>query len=93
MSAVVLFAWVHNAGRSQMAAAFFNALAEASKVTAICAGTQPAAQVHPVVPGLRRADWPIEDRKGLPIARVRVIRDDDVPRVASLVAEHGWERT
>lgn len=42
----VLFACVHNAGRSQMAAAFFNALADPSKATAISAGTDPAGKVH-----------------------------------------------
>jgi arsenate reductase len=45
----VLFACVHNAGRSQMAAAFFNALADPQKARAISAGTQPAAHVHPTV--------------------------------------------
>jgi arsenate reductase len=44
----VIFACVHNAGRSQMAAAFFNALA-ASNVRAISAGTEPATRVHPEV--------------------------------------------
>lgn len=45
----VLFACVHNAGRSQMAAAFFNTLVEDRKAQAISAGTKPAANVHPVV--------------------------------------------
>lgn len=45
----VLFACVHNAGRSQMAAAFFNASSDPSKARALCAGTEPAAQVHPEV--------------------------------------------
>ncbi len=45
----VLFACVHNAGRSQMAAAFFNAAADPAKAHAISAGTQPAARVNPVV--------------------------------------------
>ena len=45
----VLFACVHNAGRSQMAAAFFNALADPSKARAISAGTTPAEHVHPEV--------------------------------------------
>jgi len=44
-----IFACIHNAGRSQMSAAFFNQLADPSKARAISAGTQPAAQVHPVV--------------------------------------------
>jgi arsenate reductase len=42
----VVFACVHNAGRSQMAAAFFNALADPRKARAISAGTQPASRVH-----------------------------------------------
>ena len=45
----VLFACVHNAGRSQMAAGFFNSLANAAAARAISAGTAPAAQVHPEV--------------------------------------------
>ena len=45
----VLFACVHNAGRSQMAAAFFNELAAPDKARAISAGTQPAEGIHPVV--------------------------------------------
>jgi arsenate reductase len=45
----VIFACVHNAGRSQMAAAFFNALADPSRARAVSAGTQPADRVHPEV--------------------------------------------
>ena len=45
----VVFACVHNAGRSQMAAAFFNALADAAKARAISAGTDPGPHVHPEV--------------------------------------------
>lgn len=45
----VLFACVHNAGRSQMAAAMFQLLADPAKARAISAGTQPAAAVHPEV--------------------------------------------
>ncbi|MBI4533602.1 MAG: arsenate reductase ArsC [Candidatus Melainabacteria bacterium] len=45
----VIFACVHNAGRSQMATAFFNALAHTVHVQALSAGTQPAEQVHPEV--------------------------------------------
>ncbi len=43
----VIFACVHNAGRSQMAAAFFSALAESASATS--AGTSPADRVHPEV--------------------------------------------
>jgi arsenate reductase len=45
----VLFACVHNAGRSQMAAALFNRHADRSRVRAISAGTEPGERVHPVV--------------------------------------------
>jgi arsenate reductase (thioredoxin) len=128
----VIFACIHNAGRSQMAAAWFNALADATKARAISAGTDPGTKVHPevldamrevgidlrdrkpqkltddlasgaqmlitmgcgdhcpVVPGLRRDDWPLEDPKGKPIARVREIRDDVRARVADLLRREGW---
>ncbi len=45
----VIFACVHNAGRSQMAAAFFNALADPGQVHALSAGTEPVEGVHPEV--------------------------------------------
>lgn len=45
----VIFACVHNAGRSQMAAAFFNQLADSEKASAISAGTEPGVRVHPEV--------------------------------------------
>lgn len=44
-----IFACIHNAGRSQMSAAFFNQLVDPAKGHAISAGTQPADHVHPVV--------------------------------------------
>ena len=129
---VVLFACVHNAGRSQMAAAWFNRLADPAKARAISAGTDPGSRVHPevidamnevgvdlskavttrlttevaqqaqmlitmgcgdqcpVVPGVRRDDWPLEDPKGKPIADVRAIRDDIRQRVEALLVEEGW---
>jgi arsenate reductase len=45
----VIFACVHNAGRSQMAAAFFNQYADPAKATGISAGTEPGLRVHPEV--------------------------------------------
>jgi len=45
----VIFACVHNAGRSQMAAAFFNQLADPTRARAISAGTEPGERVHPEV--------------------------------------------
>jgi arsenate reductase len=130
----VLFACVHNAGRSQMAAATFNRLADPTKAQAISAGTQPGARVHPevvtvmqevgidlttavprrltsdlarhadilvtmgcgdecpVVPGVERDDWPLEDPKGKPIKRVRQIREDVERRVGKLLTERSWLR-
>ena len=50
----VIFACVHSAGRSQMAAAFFNALADPAKAHAVSAGTDPADHVHPEVVDVMR---------------------------------------
>ena len=128
----ILFACVHNAGRSQMAAAWFNRLADPRKARAVSAGTAPGSHVHPeviaamrevdvdlggaittrltpeiaqqahvlvtmgcgdecpVVPGVVRDDWPLEDPKGLPLARVRAIRDDIRDRVRALIEGQGW---
>jgi len=48
-----MFACVQNAGRSQMAAAFFNMYADAG-CRAISAGTAPAENVHPLVVDVMR---------------------------------------
>jgi len=127
----VIFACVHNAGRSQMAAAFFNQLASPAKAFAISAGTAPGPRVHPevadamrevgidlasaapqrltaelaegaawlitmgcgdqcpVVVGVKRDDWPLEDPKGQPVARVREIRDDVRARVRAFIDANG----
>jgi arsenate reductase len=45
----VLFACIHNAGRSQMAAAWFNELVDPAKAKGISAGTEPGTRVHPEV--------------------------------------------
>jgi arsenate reductase len=130
----VIFACIHNAGRSQMAAAWFQELANPTKARAVSAGTDPGTRVHPevlaamrevgidlgdrkpqkltdelaagaemlitmgcgeqcpVVPGLRRDDWPLEDPKGKAIERVREIRDDVRARVLALLRREGWAR-
>jgi arsenate reductase len=130
----VIFACVHNAGRSQMAAAFFNEMANPAIARATSAGTHPADRVHPevvkvmceagidlsaakprlltldlaagadllitmgcgdecpIVPGLRRDDWPLPDPKGQPLDRVREIRDELRSRVARLLAGEGWAK-
>ena len=49
MTETVIFACVHNAGRSQMASSFFNALADPARALAVSAGTNPGPRVHPEV--------------------------------------------
>jgi arsenate reductase len=44
-----IFACIHNAGRSQMSAAFFSELADSRLARAVSAATQPADKVHPMV--------------------------------------------
>jgi arsenate reductase (thioredoxin) len=50
----VIFACRHSAGRSQMAAAFFNQLADPGRARAVAAGTTPADRVHPEVVAVMR---------------------------------------
>jgi arsenate reductase len=54
MTSKVIFACVHSAGRSQMSAALFNALADPARAIAVSAGTEPAARVHPEVVDVMR---------------------------------------
>ncbi len=133
MPSRVIFACVHNAGRSQMAAAWLNALATPEKVVAESAGTRPGVHVHPevlaamrevgidlssqaprllteelasgatmlitmgceescpIVPGVERDDWPLEDPKGKPVERVREIRDEIRRRVEALIEKRQWK--
>src|SRR4051794_699845 len=94
----VVFACVHNAGRSQMAAAFLSQMADGARVEAVSAGTQPGERVHPEVVDvmaeveidLQRDDWPLRDPKNLPMSEVLAIRDEIRDRVAALVASRGW---
>ena len=58
----IIFACVHNAGRSQMAAALFNELADPDKGRALSAGTRPGDRVHPeVVTVMREAGVDLTD--------------------------------
>jgi arsenate reductase len=54
--------------------------------------TMGCGDACPVVPGLKRDDWPLEDPKGKPVTRVREIRDDIRGRVEDLVTREGWAR-
>jgi len=59
----VLFVCVHNAGRSQMAEAFFNEMAR-GKAKGLSAGTQPSKKVNPtVVKAMREVGIDISCRK------------------------------
>jgi arsenate reductase (thioredoxin) len=44
----------------------------------------------PVVPGVQRDDWPLEDPKGKPLTRVREIRDEVKQRVQRLLEQRSW---
>jgi arsenate reductase len=60
----VIFACVHNAGRSQMAAAFFNQLADRDRAQALSAGTEPGLRVHPeVLEVMREVSIDLSDAK------------------------------
>ena len=54
--------------------------------------TMGCGEVCPVVPGLTRLDWPLEDPKGKSIERVREIRDDVRARVVDLLTSQSWQR-
>jgi arsenate reductase len=54
--------------------------------------TMGCGETCPVVPGLRRLDWPLEDPKGKELVRVRQIRDDVRDCVQQLLAAEGWAR-
>ncbi len=43
----------------------------------------------PYIPGKRYVDWDLDDPKGLPVERVRLIRDDIAARVEALIASLG----
>ncbi len=60
----VLFACIQNAGRSQVAAAFLNQLADPSKVEAVSAGTEPAEKIHPeVIEAMKEVDVDLSSLK------------------------------
>jgi arsenate reductase len=79
----VLFACVHNAGRSQMAAALFNSMADPTKAHAVSAGTDPAAGVHPeVIAAMREI--------GIDLSRAATQRlTDEVARAAHYLITMG----
>ena len=74
----VVFACVHNAGRSQIAAALFNLYADPSKARAISAGTRPAERVHPEVVDVMRS-------RGIDLSQARPQKLSE-----ALVADANW---
>ena len=44
----------------------------------------------PLIPGVERDDWPLEDPKGKPAEAVARIRDEIQKRVVELVTERKW---
>jgi arsenate reductase len=54
--------------------------------------TMGCGEACPVVPGVERDDWPLEDPQGRSIERVRAIRDEVERRVVQLLAARGWNR-
>jgi arsenate reductase len=53
--------------------------------------TMGCGEECPLVPGLEREDWPLEDPRGQPIGTVRHIRDEIQRRVAALIKERNWK--
>ena len=82
----VLFACIHNAGRSQMAAALFNTLADPAKARALSAGTKPGRAVHPEVAEVMR-----EVGIDLSSATPRLLTIDLAGRVNLLITMGGGE--
>ena len=79
----VIFACIHNAGRSQMAAAFLAALADPSRVEPVSAGTRPADRVHPeVVAAMREAGLDVSQNEPRKLT-------DDLAAGASLLVTMG----
>ena len=52
--------------------------------------TMGCGEACPVVPGVERDDWPLEDPKGKPTERVREIRQEVERRVLALLRERQW---
>jgi arsenate reductase len=52
--------------------------------------TMGCGETCPVVPGVERDDWPLQDPKGQSIERVREIRAEIERRVRELVTARGW---
>ncbi len=98
----ILFACVDNAGRSQMAEAFFNLLAKGKARNKprmltiemiekadrmITMGCGADAEGLCPASFIKTEDWALDDPKGQPLEKVRQIRDEVKSRVSKLLAE------
>jgi arsenate reductase (thioredoxin) len=78
-----LFACVHNAGRSQMAAAWFRTFADPTKARVVSAGTAPAERVHPEVVAVML-------ERGVDLSNVRpTLLTDAIAKSADLLVTMG----
>ena len=72
----VLFICIHNAGRSQMAEAFFNKLSE-GRHRGISAGSRPADTVNPVVvEAMREVGFDISSKKPKRLDKEMILEAD-----------------
>ena len=72
----VLFICIHNAGRSQIAEAFFNKLSE-GRHRGISAGSRPADSVNPVVvEAMREVGFDISSRKPKKLDKEMILEAD-----------------
>jgi len=55
--------------------------------------TMGCGEECPLLPGVERQDWQVEDPGGQAPARVRQIRDDVRRGITELVGKRGWART
>jgi arsenate reductase (thioredoxin) len=79
----VIFACVHNAGRSQIGPTFLSQMADATRVQAASPGTHPGERVHPeVVNVMREVGIDLTDRQPRRLT-------DELARGASLLITMG----
>jgi arsenate reductase len=77
----ILFVCVHNAGRSQMAEAFFNRLAKERGLDAAAesAGTEPGAQINPIAAQvMAEAGVSLEGHRPRPLTPARAAEADRI---------------
>ena len=76
----VLFACVHNTGRSQMAEAFFNRFADPTQARALSGGTEPATEMNATVLAVMKE------------VGIDMVAEGHRPKIADLEALHEGDR-